>query len=73
MSRPTRRRFLNSSLGVAAAMSAGNLLAVLQDELHELVEAEQLVLGRKFGPVELAVEVFHEAELYADGGGGTNG
>jgi len=35
------------------------LIAVLHDELHELVEAEELVLGGELLPVELAVEVLH--------------
>ena len=39
------------------------LLAVLHDELHELVEPEQLVLGRELLAVELAVEVLHSPGL----------
>jgi hypothetical protein len=35
------------------------LLAVLQDELHQLVKAEELVLRGEFVAVELAVEVLH--------------
>lgn len=35
------------------------LFAVLHDELHHLVEAEELVLGGKFISVEFAVEVLH--------------
>jgi hypothetical protein len=34
---------------------------VFHDELHELVEAEELVLGGEFFTVELAVEIFHKA------------
>ena len=39
------------------------LVAVLHDEVHELVEPEQLVLRGELLPVELAVEVLHEAPL----------
>jgi hypothetical protein len=39
------------------------LLAVLHDELHELVEAEELVLGGELLAVELAVEVLHVGRL----------
>ncbi len=35
------------------------LLAVLDDELHELVETEKLVLGGEILAVELAVVIFH--------------
>ena len=35
------------------------LVAILHDELHQLVEAEQLVLRGKFFAVVFAVEVLH--------------
>ena len=39
------------------------LLAVLHDELHELIEIKEFILGGKFRAVEFAVEVFHEREI----------
>jgi hypothetical protein len=40
-------------------MAFMRLLAVLHDELHELVEAEELVLGGELLAVVVAVEVLH--------------
>ncbi len=39
------------------------LLAVLHDELHDLVEAKELVLRGKLAAVEFAVEVLHQPGL----------
>ena len=39
------------------------LVAVLHDELHELIEAKELVLGGEFFAVVFAVEVLHVAGL----------
>jgi hypothetical protein len=39
------------------------LVAVLEDELHELVESEELVLGGEFLAVVFAVGVLHVAVL----------
>src|SRR5437667_9197586 len=46
------------------------LLAVLEDELHHLVQAEELIGGGEALAVEFAVEVLHAARLYAEACGG---
>src|SRR5207248_1478664 len=58
-------------LGVLHHLLEGSqgLLAVLHDELHHLVEAEELVLGGEFFAVEFAVEVLHGWGIVAGGGG----
>ena len=52
-------------LGVLHHLLEGfeGLFTMLHDELHHLVEAEELVLGGEFVTVELAVEILHTPGL----------